>query len=164
MVWSRSENLKFPQIWYTFEAKDPDTGNIVTYRVEDLTEDRFEEVEHLMKTIFIRDEDVCKSVDAVNDLELTAARIRYIKTVLDQKISLVCFKKGSYEICGFNLLEVLEKETEEKRLRESNQVMGATPMTTQDLRYEDLEKNDPYLKLPNIAWPIVKLLCMQIME
>ncbi|GAB0087123.1 hypothetical protein DMENIID0001_014000 [Sergentomyia squamirostris] len=122
MVWSRSENLKFPQTWYTFEAKDPDTGNIVTYRVEDLTEDRFEEVEHLMETIFNRDEVVCKSIDAVNDQQFTAARGCYVKKVLTQKVSLVCYKEGSDEICGVNLLEVLEKESEEKSLQDPTQV------------------------------------------
>ncbi|GAB0087122.1 hypothetical protein DMENIID0001_013990 [Sergentomyia squamirostris] len=122
MTWFRPENLKFPEIWYSFEAKDPDIGNIVKYRVQDIPEDRFKEVEHLMETIFNRDEVSCRAIDAVNNQQFNTIRSSIVKITLSQKISLICFKEGSDEICGINLLEILEKESEEKNFQNPNQV------------------------------------------
>uniref|UniRef100_A0A7G3B292 N-acetyltransferase domain-containing protein n=1 Tax=Lutzomyia longipalpis TaxID=7200 RepID=A0A7G3B292_LUTLO len=111
MTWKRPENVAFPQVWLTFEAKDPDTGKIVKYRVQDLPEDRFDEVLNLMSTIFLRDETMCRSLDILNDPDLKGRSGKSIwDDILKQKISLVCFKEGSDEICGVNVLEVLEKD------------------------------------------------------
>lgn len=62
MIWKRPENIDFPQVWWTFEAKDPDTSQKVKYRVQDLPEDRYDEALKLMATEFIRDETMCKSL------------------------------------------------------------------------------------------------------
>uniref|UniRef100_A0A1L8DD29 N-acetyltransferase domain-containing protein n=1 Tax=Nyssomyia neivai TaxID=330878 RepID=A0A1L8DD29_9DIPT len=111
MSWKRPENVGFPQIWLTFDAKDPDTGKIVKYRVQDLPEDRFPEALHLMATEFLRDETMCKSLELINDPNVNGKDIWL--GLLMQKISVVCFKEGSDEICGMNILEVLEKDVKE---------------------------------------------------
>ncbi|GAB0087124.1 hypothetical protein DMENIID0001_014010 [Sergentomyia squamirostris] len=111
MGWTRPEHLAFPQVWLTFEAKDPDTGEIVKYRVQDLPEDRFDETQHLFATIFIRDETMCKSLDLISETNFQGGSVW--GEILNQRISVACFKEGSDELCGINILEVLEKDAKE---------------------------------------------------
>uniref|UniRef100_A0A1B0GJK5 Uncharacterized protein n=1 Tax=Lutzomyia longipalpis TaxID=7200 RepID=A0A1B0GJK5_LUTLO len=112
MTWTRPENVAFPQVWLTFKAKDPDTGKIVKYRVQDLPEDRFDEVLYLMSTVFRRDETMCRNI--INDSDLMGRSDASVWCgVLKQKISVVCFKENSNEICGLNILEILEKDVKE---------------------------------------------------
>ncbi|XP_055684454.1 uncharacterized protein LOC129790769 isoform X2 [Lutzomyia longipalpis] len=111
MPWERPESVTFPQIWTTFVARDPDSGLNVKYRIEDIREDRFDEVLDLMANVFLKDEVTCVSLDLFNDPDFNGRN--FWLEILNKKISVICFKEGSDEICGFNLLEVLEKDVEE---------------------------------------------------
>uniref|UniRef100_A0A1L8DAG3 N-acetyltransferase domain-containing protein n=1 Tax=Nyssomyia neivai TaxID=330878 RepID=A0A1L8DAG3_9DIPT len=114
MSWKRSENVGFPQIWHTFEAKDPDSGQSVKYRVQDLPEDRYDEVLDLMKYIFLKEEILAVAFDHHTDPR--ERKMDFWSNVLNKKLSVVCFKEGSDEICGFNILEVIQKEDKPKEL------------------------------------------------
>lgn len=59
--WKRNTDSKFPRIWLKFMAKDLNSDELVEYRVEDLTEDRYEDAVAHMINYFIRDEPICKS-------------------------------------------------------------------------------------------------------
>uniref|UniRef100_A0A1L8DD55 N-acetyltransferase domain-containing protein n=1 Tax=Nyssomyia neivai TaxID=330878 RepID=A0A1L8DD55_9DIPT len=110
MKWERPESVSFTNIWLNFTAKDPDSGQIVNYYVQDVPEERFDEVAQLMATIFTRDETMCKSLDIINDpMYNMEDSIKDWKNLLKQRMSLICFKEGSDEICGINMLEVLGK-------------------------------------------------------
>lgn len=58
-IWKRPESIEFPKIWYTFEAKDVDSDNIITYRIQDLSEERHEEVIEIMVEHFIKYAPLC---------------------------------------------------------------------------------------------------------
>ncbi|XP_055710550.1 uncharacterized protein LOC129806178 [Phlebotomus papatasi] len=120
MSWKRPESVAFPQVWMTFEAKDPETGKSVQYRIQDLPEDRFQEAVHLIKTIFVRDEAMCKSLDCINDPVVERKSTDMLEEDIAQKTSLVCFKEGSDEICGLNVLRVHEKDAKEEERKISD--------------------------------------------
>lgn len=42
--WKRAADVPHPQTWLTFEAKDLKGDELVDYRVQDLTEDRYDQV------------------------------------------------------------------------------------------------------------------------
>lgn len=50
LSWKRPTDIKFPSIWFEFEATDVDGCTIVKYRVQDLPPNRYEEVLHFMTT------------------------------------------------------------------------------------------------------------------
>ncbi|XP_059616306.1 uncharacterized protein LOC132261485 [Phlebotomus argentipes] len=119
MKWSRPESLPFPQVWWRFKAKDPESGEIVDYRIEDCTEDRFEEVANLMMDCFVPDEPMNISLETLKDeVSLTEIREMWVKTI-PQKLTLVCYKEGSNEICALNILEVIEEKEARKYTAES---------------------------------------------
>ncbi|XP_055524503.1 uncharacterized protein LOC129718108 [Wyeomyia smithii] len=106
MEWTRPEQPVIPQTWYTFKAKDVDSDRLITYRVEDLTEDRFDDViQHYMEN-FLDDEPLCQSKKVSED-ELSLAEIRgFWRWCLNKRMTIACYKKGSREIVGAYLLHV----------------------------------------------------------
>ncbi|GAB0087125.1 uncharacterized protein DMENIID0001_014020 [Sergentomyia squamirostris] len=116
MKWTRHENIEFPQVWLKFKAKDPESGEIVNYQVEDLTEDRFDEVVGHMINYFIPDEPMCTSLNILKDEVSMAETTEMWQEAVRKKLTLVCFKEstegteGTREICALNILEVNEKE------------------------------------------------------
>lgn len=56
LSWKRPSNVPYPITWHTFEAKDPKSAGTAVYEIRDVTFDRFDEVYHLMSTVYLRDE------------------------------------------------------------------------------------------------------------
>ncbi|XP_055684400.1 uncharacterized protein LOC129790737 [Lutzomyia longipalpis] len=109
MTWERPVSIPFPQNWCSFSAKDPESGGIAKYKVTDLSEDKFEEAVDLMVKYFLPDEVMCQSLDLLNDEDSLKEMKDMWWEILPQKVSLVCYKEGSNEICGLNMLEMSEK-------------------------------------------------------
>jgi len=110
--WSRPENIEFPQIYSRFVALDCDSEDkVVEYRVEDLQEDRFEDAVTIIRDKHLMDEPM-KSSKGVRDCPVSVQEmIENLWNMLRQKISLVCYRKGSDEIVAVNILGVIT-ETE----------------------------------------------------
>uniref|UniRef100_A0A1B0DNF1 N-acetyltransferase domain-containing protein n=1 Tax=Phlebotomus papatasi TaxID=29031 RepID=A0A1B0DNF1_PHLPP len=111
MKWKRPETVEFPRVWWRFKAKDPESGQTVDYRIEDLTEDRYDEVVDLMINCFVPDEIMSKSIGTADDKVSMAEMRGFWKESMPNKLTLVCYKEGSTEICGLNILEVVEESS-----------------------------------------------------
>lgn len=61
MTWKRPEHIPYPSVWHTFQAKDTESDQVVTYRVQDLPEERFEEAIAHMMEYFVYDEPTCRA-------------------------------------------------------------------------------------------------------
>lgn len=102
MSWKRPESVTFPQVWMAFEAKDPDTGKLVTYRIQDLPEDRFQEAVILMRTVFARDETMCKSLGLYifnNYCAFFRKELMMKCDILLQIVSMIQSLKENHQIC-----------------------------------------------------------------
>uniref|UniRef100_A0A182QW05 N-acetyltransferase domain-containing protein n=1 Tax=Anopheles farauti TaxID=69004 RepID=A0A182QW05_9DIPT len=100
MPWKRPENVPYPNVWWSFEATDPDRddGALVTYRVEDLTEDRYEDAIKLYTEHFLDDEPLC-AYGRVRHNELSYEEIvKFWNYVFDEHITIACYKEGSKEL------------------------------------------------------------------
>ncbi len=111
MSWKRPENIAHPQVWLRFQAPDPDFGGkLVEYRVQDLPVDRFEDAINFMAGYYLESSPMISSTD----ISLDKAAVQEFKDgswgVVNQKMTLVCFKENSDEIVGLNFLIVFNKE------------------------------------------------------
>uniref|UniRef100_A0A2M4AYK9 N-acetyltransferase domain-containing protein n=1 Tax=Anopheles triannulatus TaxID=58253 RepID=A0A2M4AYK9_9DIPT len=106
MPWERPASVPYPNVWWTFEAPDPDRedGVLATYRVEDVTEDRFDDVMKLYTEHFLDDEPLCSQCGVRQDPEAYEETITFWKHSLTERLTIVCYKEGSKEIVGANLL------------------------------------------------------------
>ncbi|XP_055523113.1 uncharacterized protein LOC129717276 [Wyeomyia smithii] len=106
MEWIRPEQPVIPQTWQTFKARDVDSDRLITYRVEDLTEDCFDDaIQHYMEN-FLDDEPLSQS-KRISEAEESVAEVKnFWRWCLDRKMTIVCYKEGSREIIGTNLLHV----------------------------------------------------------
>ncbi|XP_053698640.1 uncharacterized protein LOC128745588 [Sabethes cyaneus] len=112
MAWTRPLEPAVPVIWHTFRAKDGDDsdGGIVTYHVQDLTEDRYEDmIEHFLNH-FIEEEPMCVSMGIPKDKQARAGLVSLWRSILKEKMTLVCYKEGSDEIIGANIISVKDDE------------------------------------------------------
>uniref|UniRef100_A0A182QBT5 N-acetyltransferase domain-containing protein n=1 Tax=Anopheles farauti TaxID=69004 RepID=A0A182QBT5_9DIPT len=113
MVWKRPENVPFPSVWHTFQAKDTDSDQLVTYRVQDLPEERYEEAIAHMMGFFVYDEPTCRAKNIVSEQQSVEEIADLWREFVKLRLVLVCFKEGSDEIAGMNMLYVSEKDDKE---------------------------------------------------
>lgn len=107
----RPEALEFPQVYYTFKAKDKNSDNIVEYRVQDLPEDLYGETVDFMVKYFLPDETFCSSRNIPNNPCAIESFRELWHDSLKQKLSIGCFKNdGSDEFVGANVLVLYSKD------------------------------------------------------
>jgi len=102
----RPANLTFPTIYHTFKAKDKTGNEIVAYRVQDLPEDYFEAAYDLMSKSYLPEAMIAGRAGIVEDPEALNEMREFWKTVTRQKMSLACFREGSDDLVGINLLAI----------------------------------------------------------
>ena len=109
--WSRPANVPYPNVWLRFKAKDLDSDALVEYRIQDLAEDQFEVAIEQLTEYYFRDEPICKLKDVPNtDVGFIHDFQDLWRVQLAERMTLVCYKEGSDEIIGGNILYVLSKE------------------------------------------------------
>ncbi|XP_031621398.1 uncharacterized protein LOC116339578 [Contarinia nasturtii] len=112
LKWKRPETIEFPKVWHTFKAKDLNTDELVEYRIQDLPTNRVEDVfEHMMAN-YIQDEPISQVLEGSKDPNHIEDYKLCWSKMAEQKVPLVCFKEGSDEIVGANMLFVLKKDDE----------------------------------------------------
>ena len=108
LKWSRPSNVAFPSVWLRFEARDVDSDALVEYRIQDLPEDRFEDAIKHMTQYFLADHTIGKTKNLVRtDPDYVGDYHRAWRAVLQQRMTLACFRNGSDEIVGFDMSYVL---------------------------------------------------------
>lgn len=68
LKWKRPHSAEYPKVWHKFTAKDVDSDNLVEYRIEDLTESKYEASLAMMVEYFCRDEPTCAAYGTKNTL------------------------------------------------------------------------------------------------
>ncbi|CRL07630.1 CLUMA_CG020594, isoform A [Clunio marinus] len=102
-AWKRPLTVK-SQIWHSFEIENKSKNNIDEFIVQDLPREKFcNAVDHMVEH-FLTDEPICKTKQIRNDKVALNEVCNLWKNVLEQNLVLVCYKKGSDEIIGLNML------------------------------------------------------------
>lgn len=110
-VWQRPSELFLPVKYYKFVTKDKDSDKLVEYRVEDIPESRYEEACRFMVKHFVPHEPKLVARNGQSDpLVLEDYYNKYMHGI-KQKVSVACFKRGSDEFVGVNILEVLGRNS-----------------------------------------------------
>lgn len=107
--WRRSETVK-PQVWHTFERKNPKNNEIEHFIVQDLPKERFNDALSFMFKNFLPDEPICKSKNVESNKSALDEICKLWRNVLNQNVVLVCFKRNCDEIVGLNMVCVITKE------------------------------------------------------
>lgn len=112
--WIRPESVEFPQVYCEFQVQDRNVGDKVnTFVIQDLEENRFEEVIEIMKDKHILEEPMYSS-KGVRDCPVSLGEmICNWKNMLNQKVSIVCYSKDddNKNIVAVNVIGVVT-ETE----------------------------------------------------
>jgi hypothetical protein len=105
--WVRPESAEFPLNYSNFQALDDDGESTTNYRIEDLQQNRFDEVIKLMSEKHLRDEPMYSSKKVSDCPQSMKEMTENWRNMLNQKVSLVCYKEGSDEIIAVNVLGVV---------------------------------------------------------
>lgn len=106
-VWQRPRELRFPVQYHKFVTRDQDTNNLVEYRVEDIPDGRYEEACRFMVKHFVPYEPKLVARNGQHDQQVMEDYFKKYMHGIKQKVSVACVKKGSDELVGVNILEVL---------------------------------------------------------
>ena len=108
---SNSSNLKSPKVYCTLDRRCPKSDEIVEYKIQDLTEDRYEEAVELFVEFYLQDEPVAKSRKMYeNESSKNEMRKVWINAV-KQGLSVACIKNDN-ELVGANILTITQKGVE----------------------------------------------------
>lgn len=110
LTWTRPTSVEYPKIWHTFMARDTDSDNLIEYRIQDLPLDRTNDVYQHMLANFISDEPIGQVLGSAGNLTHFEDYKLCWDPMVAQRMPLVCFKAGSDEIVGVNMLFVVRKE------------------------------------------------------
>lgn len=117
--WKRPDHVPFPHIWHTFQARDPtaeaasgDHHRLINYRVQDLPPERVEDAIRHMCAHFVRDEPICRSLGLVNDPVGVQELATVWRKIAHQRCVVACFREGSDDIVGLNMLTVVSRDDE----------------------------------------------------
>lgn len=106
-MWLRPSTVRFPVQYHKFVTVDCDTNKLVEYRVEDIPESRFDEACRFMVRHFVPFEPKLVARNGQNDPSVLEDYYNLYMHAIRQKVSVACFKRGSNELVGVNILEVL---------------------------------------------------------
>ncbi|XP_052868047.1 uncharacterized protein LOC128274003 [Anopheles cruzii] len=108
--WKRPDTIPYPSVWHRFTAQTPDpTNQPVTYLVQDVPVDRFEDCIQHMCSYFLRDEPTCRSLRIASDPAAVEEFSALWRMVLLQRCAVVCLREDSDEIVGVNMLHVASR-------------------------------------------------------
>lgn len=105
--WIRLSSMN--QVWHTFQSENSSSGEIEEFIVQDLPQERFEDAIKFMLDHFLRDEPICKAKNVIADEDALRQICGFWRDVLQQNVTLGCFKKGCNELVGLNALCVITK-------------------------------------------------------
>lgn len=109
LKWKRPDSVEYPRVWYTFKARDIDSDNLVSYRIQDLPIDRVDDYYRHLHVNYIPDESLARILDYASDPFVYEDYERCWAPIIAQRTALVCFKDGSDEIIGTNLVFINTK-------------------------------------------------------
>ncbi|XP_035780917.1 uncharacterized protein LOC118460597 [Anopheles albimanus] len=109
-TWKRSDTIPYPSVWHRFCARAPNsTDQLITYVVQDLPEERFEECIDHMRSYFMRDEPICRSIRLTSDPVGMRELSNFWCQVLLQHCAVVCLREDTGELVGANILNVVSR-------------------------------------------------------
>jgi hypothetical protein len=106
----RPAELAFPLVYHTFRAKDKESDETVEYRIQDIPESDFERAIALMARDYSPEESFSRCRGVVNEPDAFAEIQGIWRTLLGEKLSIACYKEGSDDIVGVNILAVGVKD------------------------------------------------------
>lgn len=101
------------KVFRKFEALDKAANNKHQYVIQEIPEDRFQDVVEFMVKYFITEEAMCECKKVAENPEGVEFCKGFSMEMLAQKASLICFEEGSSEIVAANLLIVQTKDETE---------------------------------------------------
>lgn len=108
-IFTRPTTLKVPTIYHTFKARDLHSNKDIEYRVQDFPEDRYEEGVQYMVQNFFEHEVMAKTRRIKNDRNAVLEISAFFRGEIAKKLSFACFKEGSDDIIGMNIMAVKHK-------------------------------------------------------
>lgn len=109
----RPENQLFPLIHHTFMAKDAESDELVEYYIQDLTEDKTDEALEMYAKCLYLEETIQKAVKISESPDTVELLNGFYGKAIKDRFSLGCFKMGSHELVGINLLRVKARGSKE---------------------------------------------------
>lgn len=109
-AWKRPEGLNPVCCYYKFVSGDEKCDKLVEYKIRDIPENRYDEACKFMLSYFVPYEPKLVARNAQNDPNVLEDCYYVYMRALKQKVSVGCFKRGSDEFVGINILEVIGRD------------------------------------------------------
>lgn len=102
-AWRRPSSVEQSLIYSIFESFDT-FGEKVTYRIEDLSEEKFDSAIEVLRENYFDDDLMMRSKKVKEDPISVDEVTQYWRKIMEQKVSLACYQEGSSDIVALSLL------------------------------------------------------------
>ncbi|XP_063701268.1 uncharacterized protein LOC134831466 [Culicoides brevitarsis] len=107
----------FPRVYARFQAKDSESEDLVEYWIQDLPMERYADaIAFMTHEQYLGEETFAKGKDVLEDPEAVEEFSQLYQILLNEKLSIVCFKEGSDEIVALNILFALDTSEQDFQL------------------------------------------------
>ena len=110
LKWKRPDSVEYPKVWHRFKARDLNSDQLIEYRIEDLVESKAEEAFQHMRENYLVDEPLRQALGGYDDIDHMKDFEHAWRSIIAQKMPLVCYREGSDEIVGLSWTFVTHKD------------------------------------------------------
>jgi hypothetical protein len=100
-------------VYYNFSARDENSDKEVKYNVQDVLEEDFDRAVEILIKHYLPEEPLCLGRNFSEKPEDVEFMGNFYKNLLLMKLSLGCYKEGSNELVGVNIMDVKFADEEE---------------------------------------------------
>lgn len=106
--WTRPNSVEFPKVYSKFQVQGFEIDESIQLVIQDVEENRFEEVINIMKDKHILEEPMYSSKGVKECQNSLSEMVGNWRNMLNQKVSLVCYEEGDNErIIAVNVIGVV---------------------------------------------------------
>lgn len=105
----RPTATKYPQVYHTFMAKDRKSDKLVEYYIQDLTKKDVKKGIQMIAKYLTPEETFQQAINLSKKKYSAEVGKQFFGALLKEEFSIACFKSGSNEMVGLNVLAVKTK-------------------------------------------------------
>ncbi|XP_031631962.1 uncharacterized protein LOC116346167 [Contarinia nasturtii] len=98
-------------IWGVFNATDINGNDIVQYTIRNIPKKKFDQALDIMINYYLTDEPISVAMGIINDKNVVKSYRKQWLKILKNGLSVACFKSGTDEIVGVQLLQIESKNS-----------------------------------------------------
>lgn len=108
------DGVELPRIYKTFKAKNKAGTELVDFKIQNLTQDYYEEASKLIEMFILPEETFCRALKISEKKNAVRTLMSGYQELFRNNLSLICIEQSTGELAGINILSVKSKQPQDE--------------------------------------------------